>query len=79
MAKATTTKRPAETPQERGARQLQELYLLDIGNGDRRLAYYGQKRAIEESHVEAMWSTIDDFGMTRPSASLAAWMAEHPR
>lgn len=48
------------TPDE----QLQDLYVLDRGNGDRRLAYYGQRRAVERTHEEAMQDTAEYFGHT---------------
>lgn len=42
--------------------QLQELYRhLDGVNGDRRLAYYGQLRAEEYSHEEALRMTIKEY------------------
>lgn len=63
--------------------QLQELYLLDFGSqgaGDRRLAWYGQKRAVEKTHIEAMWSTIEHFHMNiEPPDSLARWIKANPK
>lgn len=50
-----------ESRQGRARRQLQELYILDIDNGDRRLAYYGQLRAQEKDHVTAMRETAKYF------------------
>lgn len=46
--------------------QLQELYRhLDGVGGDRRLAWYGQLRAEEKSHAEALEMTIEHFNLRR--------------
>lgn len=69
----------AYDPPELADRQIQELYLLDTGNGDAHLAYYGQLRAKELSHVEAMLETVQFFSSLRvnPPAPLAEWLAAH--
>lgn len=65
----TTDKMPAkrrpETPQERGARQLQEVYsALDrSGGGTIRIAWYGQLRAQEIGHTDALHQTLVHFGL----------------
>lgn len=58
--KPTPTPQP-ETIVERGLRQLQELYthLEHVVMGDKYIAWYGQCRAKEMTHDEAMRDTID--------------------
>ena len=52
--------------EEKGRRQLQEVYRhLDGNGGDRRLAYYGQLRAEEYSHAEALRMTVEYFKLER--------------
>lgn len=56
---------PAQV-QDRAHDQLQELYRhLDGVGGDRRLAYYGQLRAEEKSHEEALRLTVEFFRLAR--------------
>lgn len=58
--------KPKETREERGRRQLQEVYRhLDGVGGDRRIAWYGQLRAEEYSHEEALRKTVEEFKLER--------------
>lgn len=55
-----------EAVKERGRRQLQEVYRhLDGVGGDRRIAWYGQLRAEEYSHEEALRMTVEHFHLER--------------
>lgn len=55
-----------ERDEEKGKTQLQELYRhLDGHGGDRRLAWYGQLRAEEYSHEEALRMTVNHFRLER--------------
>lgn len=65
MSKTPAVKKhPLETSVERGKRQLQEVYLHLDGIGmaaEQRIAWYGQCRAREETHAEALEHTITHF------------------
>ena len=54
---------PSIDPKEKGRVQLQELYkhLEHVHLGDRYMAYYGQLRAEEQSHAEALANTVEYF------------------
>lgn len=51
---------------DKGRAQLQEVYnhLDSINGGDQRMAYYGQLRAQEHSHEDALMLTIKYFNLT---------------
>lgn len=51
---------------EKGRKQLQEVYRhLDGVGGTTRIAWYGQLRAEEYSHEEALRMTIEHFRLER--------------
>ena len=70
QAQARRKARPAtaETPTMRAHRQLQELYrVLDHSSeaGNIYLAWYGQLRAQEVPHADAIEQTVEHWGLRR--------------